>query len=127
MKHNPLLPVLPKDITLLGQPDNWVDRDQVYNLTCRIGKVKPAGTIHWMIDGEVVGADINTSVSQHAANDGTFSLSKSVNHQFQGAQYLVNVSCQVAIGDANIKFSSGRSKMVSVYCKYLYMQYTYRW
>ena len=50
--------VLPEDMTILGLTEEtnegrpWVDRDKEYNFTCRVGKVKPAGIISWITNGE---------------------------------------------------------------------------
>ena len=84
-----LFAVLSTDIRLSGLPDYkppWVYREQVYNLTCEVGRVKPAVSIWWIIDSSIIGDRKDTVSRKHPDNDGTFILTKSSQHQFTSNQ-----------------------------------------
>ena len=99
----------------------WVERNEKYNFTCEVYKVKPAGTIRLMINGTIIGPGINTTIIEHPEHDNTYILTKTVQHHFKYLQHVINSSCQVGFRHGNWNMTTKETKMMLIYCKFIYI------
>ena len=97
-----------------GVPENWVESGKEYSLLCEIPRVKPTGTVVWVIDGIDVETDQDSS-----ANDGepTFRITGSSTATFSTDQDEVTLTCKLLDPDHNI-WEEQSYKTVQVYCKF---------